>query len=118
MAPLLSEWGEVTGVDFSPYGIDFANEYRQLERSEVWLQPIENWLTPRQLASLLKQSGFNIVCHHGCIMEKKWQLGPNIVRCLQHDRTIAIFNTLRLNKLHSRLILPYSLFQFVAARML
>jgi 2-polyprenyl-3-methyl-5-hydroxy-6-metoxy-1,4-benzoquinol methylase len=183
MTPYLSPLGSVTGIDFSPVGIDFAKEHypahakfyladstsntlglpanyyydivvcseviehvphplellKQIARflpkkgwcilttpnGNVWpqfskdprfipqLQPIENWLTPKQLKKLFRQAGFRIARHEG---RPVYSFTPGIVGKFQRPIIDVLFSKLDLRHIYHRLILPTALYQMVAAQ--
>jgi len=183
MAPFLSPLGSVTGVDFSPAGIQFAREnygehasflladaasptlglpagvrfdvvvcseviehvpehlslLRQVAgflrpdgwfmlttpNGNVWpqfgrdpryltqLQPVENWVTTRQLVALFRQAGFLIVRHEG---RPVYEFRIGFTGWLQRRRVEMLSRRLGLYHLWGRLILPTALYQVVAAQ--
>ena len=183
MAPFLSPLGSVTGLDFSPAGIQFAQEnygehasflladadsptlglpagspfdvvvcseviehvpdhpalLRQLAgflrpwgwcmlttpNGNVWpqfsrdpryrtqLQPVENWVTTRQLRALFRQAGFRLMRHEG---RPVYEFRIGFAGWLQRHRIEMLVHRLGLYHLHARLILPTALYQVIAAQ--
>lgn len=183
MAPFLSPLGSVTGIDFSPGGIQFAREnYGEYARfllaephspslglpddsqfdvvvcseviehvavhsamlfqiagflrpggwcmlttpnGNVWpqfschpeystqLQPVENWITPGQLAALFRQVGLRIARHEG---RPVYEFRTGSTRWLQGRRIEELLRGLGLQHFWGRLILPSALYQAVAAQ--
>jgi 2-polyprenyl-3-methyl-5-hydroxy-6-metoxy-1,4-benzoquinol methylase len=77
------------------------------------LQPVENWLTTRQLAALFRQAGFRIARHEG---RPVYEFRIGLAGWLQQRRVEALFRKLGLYHLWGRLILPTALYQVVAAQ--
>lgn len=183
MTPFLSPLGSVTGIDFSPTGIQFAREnygdhanfiladshsptlglptdcqfdvvvcsdtiehvpvhsalLLQIAKflrpggwhmfttpnGNVWpqfscdrryrtqLQPVENWVTTRQLVALFQQAGFQIVRHEG---RPVYEFRIGFAGWLQRRRVERLFRKMGLHHLYGRLILPTALYQVVAAK--
>ncbi len=183
MAPFLSPFGSVTGIDFSPEGIRIAREaYGQHARfllaqadapmlglpgdarfdvvvcseviehvaepaallrqiagllhpggwcllttpnGNVWtrfrsdprfvdqLQPIENWLTTRGLAALLRQEGYRVVRHEGR-PAFSFRVGPGGL--VQRRSIERACKALGLGRAYWRAIRPTALYQVVVAR--
>lgn len=183
MAPFLSPLGSVTGIDFSPIGIQFAKEnygkhadflladsqssvfdilrdycfdvvvcseviehvpnhlellsqiYQLLyphgwcmfttPNGNVWpqfsrdpqyrnkLQPIENWVTTRQLASLFQQAGFRILIHEG---RPVYEFRVGFAGWLQRRPIESLFKKMGLYSFYGRLILPNALYQVTVAQ--
>jgi SAM-dependent methyltransferase len=183
MAPFLSPFGSVTGIDFTPKSIEFAarafrkygnfllakpglarlgipehevfdvvvcseviehvehplallmqissflktkgccmlttpngnvwSQFHQDKRTKDQLQPVENWLTPRQCAYLLSKSGFRVLRHEGAVCQH-YRLGA--FGWFQHRNVGRIFERLRLSRLYARLVLPMALYQMMVAR--
>lgn len=185
MAPFLSPLGKVTGIDFSPEGIEIARsrygehakfilanpqsptlglpdnvkfdvvvcseviehvefpfdlmaQISSLLRGGGWCvlttpngnvwpqfdrdlrykadqQPIENWLTTKQVEKLFLQSGFRIASHEG---RPLYEFRHGLSGVLQRHRINTLFQQLGLGRLYGKLILPTALYQVVAAQKL
>jgi len=183
LAKYLSDWGEVTGVDFSQKVINFAQEnfgqyaqyfvadpthkqlglpedirfdlvvsseviehvvdheafiqqletflkpggycaittpngrlYRYYASNEYYkqrFQPVENWLTPRQLRGLVRQYRYEILIHHGLIYRK---FLPGWFGWFQHQRVEKAFRQVGLTNIYPRLIVPFASYQLMFLR--
>jgi 2-polyprenyl-3-methyl-5-hydroxy-6-metoxy-1,4-benzoquinol methylase len=181
MAPFLSQWGTVTGIDFSSIGIDFARQHysdhgqfiladsedahlglpqgtlfdlvisseviehvieqeaylRQIEqflKSEGWcilttpnanlwedyihhyerakMQPVENWLHPRDLDKLCHKVGFQVLQHRGIYIGRNARICKT--RIFRAARRIA--NKFRIRPLSSWLSRSFALYQIILLR--
>lgn len=181
LAPFLSAYGKVTGIDFAPAGIAFArhnfsedgeffvadtsspvlglsesglfdvvvcseviehvpdqlsllcqinrllpmgglcilttpngNVWPQFEqtRSRDSLQPVENWVRPDALKSLLQRAGFAVLQHEGRATYERF----GKFKSFQHRKVRYLFYHLKLEHLYARLVLPSALYQVVVAR--
>ncbi len=77
------------------------------------LQPVENWVTTRQLVTLFREAGFRIVRHEG---RPVYEFHNGFIGSLQRRSVEAFFAVLGLHHLWGRLILPTALYQVVAAQ--
>jgi 2-polyprenyl-3-methyl-5-hydroxy-6-metoxy-1,4-benzoquinol methylase len=87
--------------------------FRAEPRFQENLQPIENWLTPRQLREAMAAVGLEVKRHEGSpVYGFAYGRGAR----LQSPRIVALFERLRMERLFGRLVLPSAVYQYVAAQ--
>jgi 2-polyprenyl-3-methyl-5-hydroxy-6-metoxy-1,4-benzoquinol methylase len=90
--------------------------YRQDERHLQWVQPIENWLTAKECATLFQHAGFRITKHHGW-SSISHPYKPIFVP-LTRGRVKQLIKTLHLMGIWKRLMRSNGFLQFVLAQKL
>lgn len=81
-------------------------------KNRAHLQPVENWVTPEQVAALFRATGFRIVRHEG---QPAYEFRSGLSGLLQRHRVRVLFRKLGLYHVYGRLVLPIALYQVVAA---
>lgn len=82
----------------------------EMNRGKNWQQPIENWVTPEQLKVLVKKAGFGIARHEGGNLVYRLPIRRGIRRLETVLRKAGLY------RYYARLMLPYALYQMVAAK--
>jgi 2-polyprenyl-3-methyl-5-hydroxy-6-metoxy-1,4-benzoquinol methylase len=88
--------------------------YRQDERYHKWIQPIENWVTARELVALFNNGGFEIIQHEGW-SNMSYPYKPLFVP-LQTRRGKKVFRLLGLMGLWKRIMRDHGFLQLMVAR--
>ncbi len=84
-------------------------------RKRCYVQPVENWLLPFELAQLLRKHGFTIRRHEGFATSSNF--GYNYPsRILGHSRVRRVANKLHLQHMLGRILLPFAMYQLLIAR--
>jgi 2-polyprenyl-3-methyl-5-hydroxy-6-metoxy-1,4-benzoquinol methylase len=88
--------------------------HRQNEQYKSVLQPIENWLTPKQCAALFQQAGFKLLQHHGW-SSSLYPYRP-LSKLLTSPRGKRLFKMLGLTRLWKRIMLYNGILQLLLVR--
>jgi 2-polyprenyl-3-methyl-5-hydroxy-6-metoxy-1,4-benzoquinol methylase len=84
-------------------------------RSHQYLQPVENWLLPSDLAHLLEKHGYTTYRHEGFRLSSDY--GYNLPsRMFGRSAINRVVNKFHLQHWYGRMILPFSLYQFLIAK--
>lgn len=83
------------------------------KRSPQQLQPIENWVTPNRLTSILHDAGFRILCHEGRIV---YRLSNTRIVTRMYRNFEKLLQKIGLQQFYGCLILPVALYQMVVAQ--
>jgi hypothetical protein len=76
-------------------------------------QPLENWLTPKQLKAMIEEERYSVIRHVGIPLHKI-RYGRSAF--FQHKRIQQIVNRLGLSRTFTKLLLPVTLYQGVLAQ--
>jgi 2-polyprenyl-3-methyl-5-hydroxy-6-metoxy-1,4-benzoquinol methylase len=90
------------------------SEYSIIPLYRSRLQPIENWLTPKDLNQLLEEKGFKIYRHEGRPYYEFRQGASGVV--LQRWAIWQLFRMFKSESLYFKFILPTALYQMVVAQ--
>lgn len=89
------------------------DEFRANPQLGETLQPVENWLTPSELRTLLRANQLKILRHVGKPFAR-FRLGS--MKWLQSWGAERVFRAVAMEPLYGRLVLPFALYQIVIAR--
>ncbi len=122
LAPFLSKYGNVTGIDFAPAGIGFARHNFSDHGTFFLADPSLPFLglsETKQFDVVVcseviehVQAGLAVLRHEGRATNERF----GHFRAFQHRKVRFLFHHLRLEHLYARLILSHALYQVVAAR--
>lgn len=85
----------------------FSKKYKEQ------LQPVENWLTPIELRSLLIQNGFDIIFHEGMLYRYPIY---GLKAYLISSRLEHLFNFLQIRHLYRKILLENAIYQLLSSR--
>jgi 2-polyprenyl-3-methyl-5-hydroxy-6-metoxy-1,4-benzoquinol methylase len=103
-------WAVVT----TPNG-RFWNEYKDDPKSATHIQPIENWLMPKQFRQMALEARLQPILREGWI-DYSFQYGRPVLRTLTGKSVKRLFDRLRLTRQFARLVTPIALFQLYLLR--
>jgi len=84
-------------------------------RKRHYIQPVENWLLPSELAQILRKHNFTIRQHEGFATSSNF--GYNLPsRVLGHRQIRRIVDKFCLHHLYGRILLPFAMYQLLIAR--
>lgn len=84
--------------------------WNEMKKGHKWQQPVENWITLEGLRNLVEQTGFKIATHEGGQISFRLPIHRGVGKFEVFLRKINLYST------YARLILPYALYQMVAAQ--
>jgi len=91
------------------------DKLRHIESFQQFIQPIENWLLPKQLRRLVVVNGFQVLQHEGFAVHGMRQGNPLEV-FLQHRKIGQMLREMGLGFLHGKWLLNVGMYQYLAAR--